>query len=87
MKNSNKELNKIKFLQEGIKLTKNLIKNYKNSESNEKVLDLKNIKKQKSKNFISKDSEIRYLAFGDSITAGFHASLPYDFESKLDGGG
>ncbi len=29
MKNSNKELNKIKFLQEGIKLTKNLIKNYK----------------------------------------------------------
>lgn len=47
MKNSNKELNKIKFLQEGIKLTKNLIKNYKNSESNEKVLDLKNIKKTK----------------------------------------
>ncbi|MFA7699668.1 GDSL-type esterase/lipase family protein [Mycoplasmopsis synoviae] len=92
MKNSNKELNKIKFLQEGIKLTKNLIKNYKNSESknsesNEKVLDLKNIKKQKSKNFISKDSEIRYLAFGDSITAGFDASLPYDFESKLDEAG
>ncbi|MFL1038008.1 hypothetical protein ACJOMK_06090, partial [Mycoplasmopsis synoviae] len=53
----------------------------------EKVLDLKNIKKQKSKNFISKDSEIRYLAFGDSITAGFDARLPYDFESKLDEAG
>ncbi|WP_036464670.1 SGNH/GDSL hydrolase family protein [Mycoplasmopsis sturni] len=45
-----------------------------------------NSPKPKSKHFISADEKIKYLAFGDSITAGFDGTLPKDYPGELKNG-
>ncbi|MFV9451379.1 SGNH/GDSL hydrolase family protein [Mycoplasma sp. 4463] len=40
-----------------------------------------------SNNFISKDQKIRYVALGDSITAGYDGALPKDYPGKLEANG
>ncbi|WP_036433847.1 SGNH/GDSL hydrolase family protein [Mycoplasmopsis columboralis] len=46
-----------------------------------------NAPKSASKNYISAEQKINYVAFGDSITAGFDGTLPTDFQGeKLSNG-
>ncbi|EIE41599.1 hypothetical protein MCANUFG1_01956 [Mycoplasmopsis canis UFG1] len=40
--------------------------------------------RKRSKNFISANTKIKYVAIGDSITAGFDGSLPEDYKGKLE---
>ncbi|MDD1378777.1 GDSL-type esterase/lipase family protein [Metamycoplasma hyosynoviae] len=44
--------------------------------------DPKQLDVQKSKNIIKKDERVRYLALGDSITAGFTGVLDKDYQGK-----
>ncbi|WP_027121176.1 SGNH/GDSL hydrolase family protein [Mycoplasma leonicaptivi] len=48
---------------------------------------LDNVQKEKSKNFIALDQKIRYVALGDSITAGFDGTLTRDYQGSKNENG
>ncbi|MEE3928429.1 SGNH/GDSL hydrolase family protein [Mycoplasmopsis ciconiae] len=51
------------------------------------AIDSKNTlpdKRKKSSNFITKDQNVKYLALGDSITAGFDGTLTQDYPGKKE---
>lgn len=48
---------------------------------------IKNIYRHKSDKFISLNQDIKYVALGDSISAGFDGSLDKDYQGKLENNG
>ncbi|WP_029512688.1 SGNH/GDSL hydrolase family protein [Mycoplasmopsis iners] len=52
-------------------------------EDDKNHLSILDEEKQLAKNAITKGEKVRYVAIGDSITAGFDATLPNDFQGEL----